>query len=264
MAPSFRLGKADLHLHTTASDGVASVEQVLAHVVARTDLDVIAITDHDTISAAERAREQMRRRGAGPEVIIGEEVTSRDGHIIGLWLERMVPPGLSADETVAAIHEQGGLAFAAHPFFRARRPGERASVVSEGVGRLLKQVAFDAVEVINGTPCLHVANLRARRFNRRYCRLPEVGGSDAHILAAIGKSHTLFPGQTGAELRRALEGGAVMAATAWYRPHDLVAYAAFWVRTTRAQRAAARRVGVDRPAEPAKAGRPAVSGRPRN
>ena len=229
------ISRADLHLHTTASDGAASVEQLLAYVTARTDLRVIAITDHDTISGAERARDLADRRGAALEVIVGEEVTSRDGHIIGLWLRQRVEPGLSAVETVAAIHEQGGLAIAAHPFHRARgRRRRRASL--EGVGRLLKEAPFDAVETINGTPCLQVANLKARHFNRRHCRLPELGNSDAHILEAIGKSHTLFPGETAADLRHAIEQGAVMAATNWYRPAELVSYAAFYVRITRANR----------------------------
>ncbi len=78
----------------------------------------------------------------------------------------------------------------------------------------------------------------ARRFNRLHCGLPEIGASDAHILAAVGKSHTLFYGTTAADLRRALQSGAVMAATAWYRPTELAAYAAFYIRITRAQRAA--------------------------
>jgi predicted metal-dependent phosphoesterase TrpH len=228
------VSKADLHLHTTASDGVATVEQLLAHVAARTDLRVIAVTDHDTITGACRARDLVRRRGSHVEVIVGEEVSSREGHIVGLWLTHRVPPGLSAAETVAAIHEQGGLAFPAHPFFRTRRPSRPDAPMMQGVGRLLKHLPFDGIEAINGTPCLQVANLRARRFNRLHGRLPELGGSDAHILAAVGKAHTLFPGETAADLRRAIEAGQVAAATAWYRPRDLVAYAAFWVRVSRA------------------------------
>jgi predicted metal-dependent phosphoesterase TrpH len=233
MSQPFVVSKADLHLHTTASDGTATVEQLLAHVAARTDLRVIAVTDHDTIDGAVWARELARRRGANFEVIVGEEVSSAEGHIVGLWLRERVAPGRSAAETVAAIHAQGGLAFAAHPFFRARRSSRPNAPTVQGVGRLLRHVAFDAVEAINGTPCLQVPNLKARRFNRLHCRLPEVGGSDAHILAAIGKSHTLFPGRTAADLRAALERGAVAAAHAWYRPGDLLAYAAFWVRVSR-------------------------------
>jgi predicted metal-dependent phosphoesterase TrpH len=239
MSQPFAISKADLHLHTTASDGVATVEQLLAHVAARTDLRVIAITDHDTIAGAQRAQDLVQRRGSHVEVIVGEEISSTEGHIVGLFLRHRVPPGMSAAATVDAIHAQDGLAFAAHPFFRSRRPSRPGAPMMQGVGRLLRQVAFDAVEAINGTPCLQVANLKARRFNRRYCQLPELGGSDAHILGAIGKSHTLFPGRTADDLRRAILSRRVVAATAWYRPADLVAYAAFWVRVSRAHGAPA-------------------------
>lgn len=232
MAKVIALSKADLHLHTTESDGAPSVEQLLDH-IAQTDLQVIAVTDHDTIRGAEQAYQLSHRRGSPVEIIIGEEVSSRDGHILGLWLQSPIPPGLTAAETVAAIHAQGGLALAAHPFFRTRRPGHPGLLPVGGVGRLLRQIPFDGVETINGTPCLQVPNLRARRYNRRFCRLPEIGGSDAHILAAVGKSHTLFPGRSAADLRRAIETGRVRAARAWYRPRDLLAYAAFWVRIAR-------------------------------
>jgi predicted metal-dependent phosphoesterase TrpH len=233
------ISKADLHLHTTASDGSATVEQLLDHVARQTDLRVIAVTDHDTLNGALVAQELVARYDLPVEVIVGEEVSSTDGHIIGLWLRELVPPGLSAAETVAAIHAQGGLAFAAHPFFRSRQPSRPGAPRAEGVGRLVRHVAFDAIEVINGTPCLQLANLLARRFNDRYTRLPEIGASDAHILPAIGKSYTLFPGARAADLRRALERGSVMAARGWYRPAELVAYAAFYMRLTRAQRATA-------------------------
>jgi predicted metal-dependent phosphoesterase TrpH len=239
MSRSVPVSKADLHLHTTYSDGACSVDDLLRHVVERTDLRVIAVTDHDTIEGAWQAQQAVRASGAPVEVIVGEEVSSCDGHILGLWLTERVPPGLTARATVAAIQAQGGLAIAAHPFFRARRPARPNAPSMIGVGALLGQIAFDAVETINGTPCLHLANARARRFNRRYCRLPEIGGSDAHILPAVGKSHTLFAGETAADLRRALGTGAVVAATAWYRPGDLLAYASFWIRLSRAQGAPA-------------------------
>ncbi|MCC6628506.1 MAG: PHP domain-containing protein [Chloroflexi bacterium] len=238
MVQPFVIGKADLHLHTTASDGVATVEQVLAHVSSQTDLRVIAITDHDVLDGALRARDAAARCATAIDVIVGEEVTTRDGHIIGLWLEQPVRPGLSAAETVAAIQAQGGLAVAAHPFFRARRRVRAGARVTEGVGRLVRTLPFDAIETINGTPCLQVPNLRARRFNRQWCRLPEVGGSDAHILAAIGKSYTLFHGRTAADLRQALVAGEVAAAHAWYRPGELLAYATFYVHISRARRLA--------------------------
>src|SRR6266851_2273755 len=104
-------GRADLHTHTNASDGWPTPSELVDHAARRARLDVIAVTDHDTIEGALRAAEHAAKRSR-LQVIVGEEVSSRDGHIVGLFLERAVKPGLSAAATVHAIHEQGGIAVA--------------------------------------------------------------------------------------------------------------------------------------------------------
>src|SRR5690348_4068904 len=109
-------GTADLHVHTRHSDGEPSVRELLEHVAGRTTLNVIAIADHDTIAGALEARHIARESGHPFEVVVGEEVSTRDGHLVGLFLYERVRPGMSAADTVAAIKEQGGLAFAPHPF----------------------------------------------------------------------------------------------------------------------------------------------------
>ncbi len=129
VARRFRVGKADLHLHTTYSDGAITVRALLDRVATRGELAVVAITDHDTIAGAEAAQQLAQRERYPVEVIVGEEVTTRQGHIVGLFLREAIPPGQSAVDTVAAIHRQGGLAFAPHPFFndrplRQRRDGQ--------------------------------------------------------------------------------------------------------------------------------------------
>src|SRR5439155_165297 len=85
----------------------------------------IAVTDHDTLEGALRATERAAKTG-GVEVVIGEEVSSRDGHILGLFLEGRVRPGMSAAATLHAIHDQGGLAIAPPPFWRTQRPARLA------------------------------------------------------------------------------------------------------------------------------------------
>jgi len=92
-------------MHTSFSDGWPSPDQVVDHVVENTDLNVIAITDHDTIQGALRAADRAARLSK-LQVVVGEEVTSRDGHILGLFLEKRVRPGMSAAATVHAIHGQ--------------------------------------------------------------------------------------------------------------------------------------------------------------
>src|SRR5215467_12130255 len=99
-------GRADLHMHTTFSDGWPEPDELVDH-ARSTGLQVISVTDHDTIEGGLRAAEYAAKRG-GLEVVVGEEVSSRDGHIVGLFLKRRVRPGMSAAATVHAIHDQGG------------------------------------------------------------------------------------------------------------------------------------------------------------
>ena len=109
-----RLGRADLHIHTLASDGTAGVLEILDHVERATNLDVIAITDHERIDAAVAARAIAQDRGLRFEVIVGEEVTTLGGHLLALWIDRPVRPFRSLRSTIAAVHDQGGLAIPAH------------------------------------------------------------------------------------------------------------------------------------------------------
>ncbi len=217
-----RWGRADLHTHTNASDGWPTPSQLVDHAARCAGLDVIAITDHDTIEGARRAAEYASRR-TKVEVIVGEEVSSRDGHIIGLFLERRVKPGLSAAATIHSIHEQGGIAVAAHPFWRTQREG-REKV--HGVGWLAAELAFDGVEVENATPGFYVFNRLARRLNLGL-GAAEFGGSDAHIVDAVGRAFTEFPGKTPADLRKAIETGQTRAGRRRYQAVGLVRYAAW-------------------------------------
>jgi predicted metal-dependent phosphoesterase TrpH len=223
---------ADLHLHTTYSDGWPDPRALVDYARHATDLRVIAVTDHDTIEGALRARDHSQGR-SGLEVVIGEEVSSRDGHIVGLFLERRVRPGMSAAATVHAIHEQGGLAFAAHPFWRTTRQVKGRSIV-HGVGWLAGELAFDAIEVENSTPGFYLFNQMAHRLVEA-TGVPELGNSDAHILDAIGRAFTSFPGRTADQLRVAIENGATRAHRRRYRPMGLVRYAAWGFNHTRAQ-----------------------------
>ena len=218
------VGRADLHMHTNFSDGWPSPDQVVDHVIENTDLDVIAITDHDTIQGALRAAERAARLSK-LQVVIGEEVTSRDGHILGLFLEKRVRPGMSAAATVHAIHDQGGLAVAAHPFWRTQRMVRTGGRV-HGVGWLAAELDFDAIEVENATPGFYVFNQMAHRMSVGL-GATEMGSSDAHILDAIGRAHTEFRGRTAGDLRKALERGKTEAGRTRYRAVGLVRYAAW-------------------------------------
>jgi hypothetical protein len=226
-------GTADLHVHTLHSDGCDSPSDVVRW-AERIGLDVIAITDHDTITGALIAAELAQGNRSFPQVIVGEEVSSRDGHILGLFITRLVPPGLSAQETVAAIHEQGGLAIAAHPYWRHEAPARNGRVY--GVGDHIERVEFDAVEVINGgfTPSMIAAN---RRAAAAACALrrTQVGGSDAHVKHALGWGHTRFPGSTSRALREAVLHGTSEAGRSRLGVVGLRRYAAWSIGRLRMQ-----------------------------
>jgi predicted metal-dependent phosphoesterase TrpH len=207
-------------------------------VIAQGGLDVIAITDHDTIEGALRAADYAAARASSVGVIVGEEVSSREGHILGLFLERRVRPGMSAAATVHAIHEQGGLAVAAHPFWRTARQARGGRV--HGLGWWAAELDFDAIEVENSTPGFYVFNQMARRLNEGIHRA-ELGNSDAHILDAIGRAYTSFPGTTPQALRSAIQGGRTRAHRERYRALGLVRYAAWTIDHRRQRRLAALR-----------------------
>jgi len=194
---------ADLHVHTTASDGVATPSEVLHWVCEKTDLRVIAIADHNTNLGAIEAAELAAREGLSIDVIVAQETESADGHIIGLWTPRLIRPGMDAASTIAAVHEQGGFAIAAHPF----APRFWSKVGLDRGKRSIYEVAdYDGMEIANSTPLLFVANWVARVYQYRAGdRFARTGGSDAHILRAIGTSRTYFPGETADDLRLALE-----------------------------------------------------------
>jgi predicted metal-dependent phosphoesterase TrpH len=192
--------KADLHIHSQHSDGLASIPDIMRYASARTDLRVIAITDHNTIEGALLAK-SLEDRYPDLEVVVGEEITSKWGHILGLFLTEEVPPGLTAAETIARINEQDGVAIIAHPFAnRAFGPFGLKSL-----GDRINHVAFQAMEVYNSSPYLIYANRLAAKAFALGQGVAATGGSDAHVLKAIGKGCTMFRGETAADLRRSID-----------------------------------------------------------
>ena len=163
----------DLHVHTSHSyDSSCSVDEVVAAAKAK-GLDGVAITDHNSIAGHPEAKKYLK---SGFLVIPGVEVTSADGHIVGLGISELIPRGLSANETVERIRGQGGIAIAAHPFALGRRPG------------LVRKAKFDAIEVLNSR-AFFISNPLARRFAERN-KISMVAGSDAHRREDIGLAYT--------------------------------------------------------------------------
>jgi predicted metal-dependent phosphoesterase TrpH len=177
--------KVDLHTHSVASpDGGVTLDQY-AQVLSNGKLDVIAITDHNTINFAVHAQKKL-----GDRIIVGEEIMTTMGEIIGLYLKESIRPGLSPLETVKQIKDQGGLVYIPHPFESVRK-GLHPSVMEELIDYL------DIVEVCNGRAFLQ--NRSAQTV--LWTKLNHVIGaasSDAHGVRGLGKTYTSIkqlPGQ---------------------------------------------------------------------
>ena len=206
--------KADTHMHTTLSDGLMSPEEMVDHIAARTDLNVIAITDHNTAEGSLIARDYARRTGLKLEVIIGQEMSTVDGDVVGLFLTSTLPRVETAHEAINAIHAQSGLAIAVHPFSR----WSTFNFMS-GLGFQIFDLPLDGVEIRNGFPANIICNHATAWQNRvRGQNLPELGGSDSHSLFTVGQAFTWFPGRTAADFRRAVEQGTVRAGGPLWTP----------------------------------------------
>jgi len=164
------------------------------------------------------------------DLILGQEVTSTAGHILALFIKQPIPKELSPHETVRLIHEQGGLAVAAHPMLHLRYI-DPDMLTADGVGvDVLMAEQFDGIEIINGAPLVGKVNARAKLLNRSILFRAEVGSSDAHIKEAIGKAYTLFPGHTAAEFRLALEQKITEAVSTRYHVIELAKYMKFFLK----------------------------------
>ena len=200
-----RLGKADLHIHSIASDGTASAAQILDYAESQTELDLIAIADHERIEAAVECQRLARERGSRVEVIVAEEVTTRSGHLLGVFLQARLRRNQRLETTVAEIHEQGGLAIVPHPF-SAFTLGMRKNAIMRVHLSSDPLVYWDALEGFNPSTAGRYGRAATARIAAEL-GLPLVGNSDAHTIDTIGDGHTLFPGTTADDYRRAILAG---------------------------------------------------------
>jgi len=187
-ASESRTIRLDMHTHCEYSPDSETPVAEQARAIIALGLDVVCATDHNTIEGALRLRELAD----GFRVIIGEEVSSREGELIGLFLEYPVPRDLSAEETIVAIHEQGGLVSVPHPFSH-NRP---AHLRRETLDRLWPQI--DALEIHNARELDVADNRKATEFARER-NIPGAVGSDAHRVADLGRAWLQCPDFSGPE-----------------------------------------------------------------
>ena len=206
-----------IHLHTHYSwDSNISPATLLA-AAGRLGVDCVAITDHNDIDGALEAQSLGDLR-----VIVGEEVSTADGHLIGLFLQRRVPPGMSAEDTCDQIRAQGGVVLAPHPFSTLA-----ANSLKDAVWRLRDRL--DAVEVFNAQNPLSWEDAQAATFARQ-SGLPGYVGMDAHLrwLPATYQTMPDFDGPDG--FREALRQAAFSRARVGLRYTATMALRHYWDR----------------------------------
>lgn len=196
------MGFADLHIHTIYShDGTSSISAILKHVAENTELDVIAITDHDNIRGHREAIELAPHYGI--EVIPGCEVSTADGHLLALFIDQPVPAGMSLLDTVLLVAALKGICIAPHPMARYTSSLD-FSTIARALCNPIAASTLIGIEAFNGGLVYTRSNPAAAEM-ARYLGLAAVGNSDSHILPTIGHGSTEFPGKTAAELRLAIE-----------------------------------------------------------
>ncbi|MCB0191561.1 MAG: PHP domain-containing protein [Anaerolineae bacterium] len=210
--------KADTHMHTTYSDGIMTPEEMVEYIASETDLSVIAITDHDTAEGAFIGQAYARSHALHLDVVIGQEVTTKEGDVVGLFLKSTLPRYNTALEAIEAIHAQGGLAVSVHPFSRISTLNNM-----KGLGSKIFSLPLDAAEVRNGFPSNIFSNPICTLLNRhRGQRLAELGGSDSHAPFTVGQAYTRFYGKSAQDLRRAIENRTVEACGTLWTPRNML------------------------------------------
>jgi len=181
------LGKADLHIHSRYSyDGFSPVGKILER-AKEAGLDLIAITDHETIEGAQEALSLSGQFGIN--VIVGEEIETIDGDVLGIFIKKAIPARISPLEAIKEIHAQRGLAIIPHPF-NWLVGGLPLKVVCQ-----IFQEA-DGIELFNAGWGGGIGRKKAQDLNLAKFRLAATGSSDAHIARQVGRAYTIFEGKS--------------------------------------------------------------------
>lgn len=174
--------RVDMHLHSMWSGDSTTTPEELYEMAVATGVEVLCVTDHHAIDGALRLAEELPCR-----VIVGEEVASHTGEIIGLFLSERIPQGLTAVDTATRVREQGGLVYIPHPFDPMRRNLAESSLVE-----LTELGLIDAIEVINAKTSLSSLNRKAAEFATANDLLAGAG-SDCHVPEAMGAAYVVMP-----------------------------------------------------------------------
>jgi predicted metal-dependent phosphoesterase TrpH len=208
--------KVEFHCHTIASSDCLTRPRDLVYTCRRKGIDRVVVTDHNTIAGARAAHELDREL-----VIVGEEIATSRGEILAAFVSEEIPRGLSPDETIRRLKDQGAFISVSHPFDRWRSGGwQEADLLA-----ILPHV--DAIEVYNSRCMLPRFNREAREFAEKH-NIAGTVGSDAHSVFELGRSLMVLEQFEGPdELRKVIRAGA--SRVRWSPPwiHVTSRYASF-------------------------------------
>jgi len=187
---------ADFHVHTRFSRDSILSEEKFIRVASERGLTHVAVTNHNNVEGAVAVRDKVAELGLEEQltVILGEEVSTTDGEVVGIFLQRTIPRGLSADATADAIHEQGGLVSIPHPF----DPFRASHIRSEPLERLAEAGKIDMMEIFNSRVTFQRHNQDAAELAARY-RIPGIACSDSHSSFEVAMSFNALPAFATAE-----------------------------------------------------------------
>lgn len=189
-----------MHSHTMWSGDSTTTPDEIEEAAAESGLDVLCITDHHAIRGAQELAPRLA--AVGCRVIVGEELRTHHGEIIGLFLRERLPHGMASAEAAAAVRAQGGLVYVPHPFDPSKRHLAEPALVA-----LVDAGLVDAVEVLNAKTALPGLDARAASFAADHDLAPGAG-SDGHVPHALGAAYMVMPDFDGpAEMLRALRRG---------------------------------------------------------
>ena len=208
--------RVDLHAHTFWSSDCLTQYEALIEMCRQRNIDVLAITDHNRIEGAL----ELASRRLMP-IIVGEEINSTEGEIIGLFISELIPRGLSPEETIFEIKRQNGIVYVPHPFDRVRR----SVIKRDALLRIADRV--DAIETLNARIHIPADNISAIRFAQDR-GLAQGGGSDAHIANEVGHAGIeMQPFRDAATFRESLATGVIFGGPSSPLVHIASSYAKF-------------------------------------
>jgi predicted metal-dependent phosphoesterase TrpH len=217
--------RIEFHCHTIFSKDSLTPPQALVSACRRKGIDRVVVTDHNTIAGARAAQALDPER-----VIVGEEIMTTQGEILAAFVTEEIPKGLTAQETIRRLKDQGAFISVSHPFDRLRKGGWKEADLLE----ILPQV--DAIEVYNSRCMNPRFNREARQFAEKH-NIAGTVGSDAHVTFELGRSLMyLEPFEGAEELRKIIRGGTPK--VRWSPPwiHFTSRYATIYKKVTRAVR----------------------------